>query len=157
MTSRAQDSTANSSLSLPVERALWGPPESGDGEFLVALRSRLATHGNPSKAWLSRPKLALITACSLCLIVAVWLPGRFHEGTALPLESADLTSMIEAAADAGISSQDLAVYLDLSTILYEDGQESEFILDPLSTDDLLALEDDDFNLILAELQQTHFF
>ncbi len=157
MTLLAQDNTAKSSQSLPAERALWGPPKNSDGEFLVALRSRLGAPGNPSGAWLSRPKLALVTACSLCLIVAVWLPGRFNEGIGLPLESADLTSMIEAVADAGISSQDLAVYLDLSTIVYEDGQELEYNIDPLSTDDLLALEDDDFNLILAELQQTHFF
>ncbi len=57
------------------EEQLWGAPKRGDGEFLVAVRSRIDRQ--PKGMWLAFPKLAArLRLLLLLLVVGVWMPGQ---------------------------------------------------------------------------------
>ncbi|MCB9357048.1 MAG: hypothetical protein H6505_00570 [Calditrichaeota bacterium] len=92
------------------------------------------------------------------LLAALWLPGMWNRMPAGVGTDAGLTMSLEEMAESDISPQELAAYLDLS--LTEDlelDEATDYSVETVSTEELLALEESDFDLVLDELEETNFF
>lgn len=137
------------------EEQLWGAPQRGDGEFLVAVRSRI--DNQPKGMWLALPKFAAVSAFTLLLVVGVWMPGQLSENTQVITESVDLSTAVESLAETEITPQDVAVYLGVSEAVEDTVYETEYAVDEPSTDELLNLDDAEFELVMNDLEQTTFF
>ena len=140
---------------LLTEQRLWGTPARSDAAFLVALRSRLS--GRQPALWLPFRQVAGLCGLALLLIVGLWLPV----GTAVPqlavAEQEDLEVVVDEFVETETTIEDLEVYLD-STFPEESVELGEkYIESDPSAAELLTVDAQEFDLVLAELEDTEFF
>lgn len=155
MNQKTSPISAETQPDLLSEEQLWGAPKRGDGEFLVAVRSRL--NNQPKGMWLAVPKFAAVSAFTLLLVVGVWMPGQLIDNTQVITESVDLNTAVEFLAETEITPQDVAVYLGVPEAIEDTVYEAEYAVDEPSTDELLNLDDTEFELVMNDLEQTTFF
>lgn len=121
----------------------------------MALRARL---DQPKTGlWLGMPKLAAAGAFAVVLVVALWLPGNFIPNMPVASDSVDLNSTVDQLASTDISPDDVADYLGVLEQVETTPLETDYTVDGPSTDDLMTLDDADFEVVLAALEETNFF
>lgn len=160
------------------EDLLWGTPRTSDGAFLVAIRGRLSNQ--VSGLWLSARKTLAMAGAAATLLIGVWLPGQ-NSGLRISdaAAPADLSNTVEEFVVIDADPLELADYLseDVDFVLEETRDfvdqpitvdepssseetatiEESVTLADVSTDEILELDDQDFDLVIAEIQETEFF
>lgn len=151
------------------EMKLWGLPKTGDAEFLVALRDKLGAQ--PQNIWISSRRALATSAIAAGLLVGIWIPVQ-NTGPALmtqldsrPLEET-VDELVEVNADPselatflGIGKEAVSVPLDQEDVSIDelDADESVTPESDVTIDEILKLDEPEFELVLTEIQETVFF
>jgi len=147
------------------EYLLWGAPRISDAAFLVSMRSRLNSHA--SGLWVSSRNILALAGVAAFLLVGVWVPGQ-NSGQRVSEEST--TTTLNATVDEFVVDDadplELADYLgvqideaEVTNEVAEQAAESDqsVAVPDVSTDEILELNEQDFDLVIAEIQETEFF
>lgn len=175
---KSRETHLESKTDLLTEDLLWGTPRTSDGAFLVAIRGRLNNH--VSGLWLSARKTVAMAGAAAALLIGVWLPGQ-NSGLRISdaAAPADLSNTVEEFVIIDADPLELADYLsdetdyaveetaaivDLPIAVMELSSSEETVsieesvtLTDMTTDEILELDDQDFDLVIAEIQETEFF
>lgn len=143
------------SADLLNEDLLWGAPKRSDAEFLVAFRSRLS---RPiAGLWLSSRKIGLIAGLAVVLLVGVWLPVKNSRLISTDVPKLTLETSIEEFVTEDADANDLADYLGVPETAEDWEFESNTVVSGVSASELLELEPQELEIVLAEIQETVFF
>ncbi len=147
------------------EDLLWGAPRSSDGAFLVSIRGRL--NNQTSGLWLSYRKTIAMVGAAAVLLVGVWFPGR-NSGQRV-LEQVTTTTLNATVEEFVVDDADpleLADYLGVESAQIDsvsedtetpsESDQAISVVD-VTTDEILELDEQDFDLVIAEIQETDFF
>jgi len=159
------DSHTESRADLLNEGLLWGAPRTSDAAFLMSMRSRL--NRQVSGLWLSvRNTLALAGAAAV-LLVGVWVPGqnsgqRVGEEMTTTTLNITIDEFVVDDADPLELADYLGVQADEAEVTNESaeqatGSDQAVAVPDISTDEILELSEQDFDLVIAEIQETEFF
>jgi hypothetical protein len=151
------------------EAAVFGESRTSDAEFLVALRERISPTEPrlmPSRAFVSGRALAFATVGCMVLMVVIlgsnqWLAGsrplsdQSVANFASAIETSPAILDADSLAKAGVNADSLAAYLDVADLV-EAVAPDDSSDDPVS-DQLLALDPQSIEEVLATLEDTNFF
>ncbi|MBL0060189.1 MAG: hypothetical protein IPP40_01490 [bacterium] len=147
------------------EDLLWGAPRSSDGAFLVSVRSRL--NYQVSGLWLSTRNSFAIVGAAAVLLLGVWLPGQnSSQRISQEISDATLNTAVDEFVVDEVDPLDLADYLGVQSneaeVTNEEAEpttesDQTVTVTDVSTDEILELNEQDFDLVIAEIQETEFF
>lgn len=149
------------------EGLLWGAPRTSDAAFLMSMRSRL--NSQASGLWVSSRNILALVGAAAVLLVGVWVPGQ-NNGHRIgnDVSDATLNNAVDEFVGDEVDPLELADYLGIQTdkalvadVASEQTSESDsdqpVAVPDVSTDEILELNEQDFDLVIAEIQETEFF
>ena len=160
-----RDSHKESRADLLKEGLLWGAPRTSDAAFLVSMRGRL--NRQVSGLWLSARNALSLAGAAAILLVGVWLPGQNSgQRVSEELTTTNLNVTVDEFVVDDADQLELADYLgvqideaEVTNEVAEQATESDqsVAVPDVSTDEILELNEQDFDLVIAEIQETEFF
>ena len=153
------------SADLINEDLLWGAPRTSDAAFLVSMRGHL--NRQVSGLWLSARNALSLAGATAILLVGVWLPGqnsgqRVSEELTTTTLNATVDEFVVDDADPLELADYLGVQTDEAEVTKEDAEQAtesdqSVAVPDVSTEEILELNEQDFDLVIAEIQETEFF
>lgn len=128
----------------------------------MSLRSRLS--GQSAVVWLPFRKIALSAGFAILLVVGVWYPVQAPTQQ-LATDSYSLDETVAELSAVDVDPADLANYLGVDSnadttvvsLESEEVEETAINEDPVSTGEIIELNDNDLELLLADISDTEFF
>jgi len=136
------------------EERLWGAPPRSDAEFLVSLRSRLSPQ--KTELWLRGRQVALVAGVAVVMLLALVSQAPAPQVAAVETDSEGLETVVDDFVETTAEVEELQAYLAPETV-EEVAVGDQYVESDPSAEELLNVDVEEFNLVLAELEETEFF